>query len=64
MSSRSLRFRPLTWVALAVTAVSIVVSVIYFTAGHPKHGVAFLGLAAVGLLGAWFASAPERAEAG
>ena len=33
MSSRSLRFRPLTWVALAVTAVSIVVAVIYFTAG-------------------------------
>jgi uncharacterized membrane protein len=62
MNARSMRFRPLTWVALAVSVVSVVVAVAYFASGHTKHGLAFLGLAVLGIVGAWFTSAPERVE--
>jgi hypothetical protein len=54
------RVRPLVWVALAVLVVSVAVAIFYFVDGHPKHGLAFLGLAVLAGVGAWFASAPDK----
>jgi hypothetical protein len=59
-SPRSVQIKPLTVAALAVVVVSIVVAVVYFSMGHTKHGIAFLGLAVLAGIGAWFTSAPER----
>jgi hypothetical protein len=62
MSARNIRFRPLTWAALAVAVIPVVVAVIYFSIGHLKHGLAFLGLAAAAaVVGAWFTTAPDKA---
>jgi hypothetical protein len=47
-------------IALAVVVVSIGAAIFCFRDGHLKHGLAFLGLAMVAGIGAWFASAPER----
>ena len=63
MNARSIRIRPLTWAALAVAVVSVVVAVVYFSMGHTKHGLAFLALAAVGIVGAWFTTAPTKSTA-
>jgi hypothetical protein len=57
------RMRPLVWVALAVLVVSVGVAIFYFVDGHLKHGLAFLGLAVLAGVGAWFASAPEKKAA-
>jgi hypothetical protein len=54
------RMRPLVWVALGELVVSVGVAIFYFLDGHLKHGLAFLGLAVLAGIGAWFASAPER----
>jgi hypothetical protein len=59
-SPRSVQVRPVTIAALAVVVVSIVVAIVYFSMGHTKHGIAFLGLAVLAGIGVWFASAPER----
>ena len=56
----STRRRPLVWVCLAVIVIAVVVAIVYFVDGRPKHGLAFLGLAVVAGIGAWFASAPSR----
>jgi hypothetical protein len=61
MSPRSVRVHPLTWAALAAAVIAVVVAVVYFGMGHLKHGLAFLGLAAVALVGAWFTTAPGKA---
>jgi hypothetical protein len=42
--------------------VSIVISIVYFADGRLKHGLAFIGLAVVAGIGAWFASAPDKAS--
>jgi hypothetical protein len=55
------RVRPLTWVCLAVLVVSLVVAVVYFVDGRPKHGVAFLGLFVLAGIGLWFTTAPTKA---
>ena len=57
------RMRPLAWVAVAVLVVSVGVAMFYFLDGRPKHGLAFLGLAVLAGIGAWFASAPEKSPA-
>jgi hypothetical protein len=57
---RSIHIRPLTVAALAVVVASVVVAVAYFSMGHTKHGIAFLGLAVLAGIGTWFTSAPAR----
>jgi hypothetical protein len=54
------RFRPIAWICLAAVPISIVIAIAYFAAGHAKHGLAFLGLAVVAAVGAWFTTAPTR----
>jgi hypothetical protein len=49
-------------VALIVAAV--IVSGVYFASGRTKHGIAFLGLAVVGAIGAWFTTAPDKETGG
>jgi hypothetical protein len=56
------RIRPLAWVCLAVLVVSLVIAVVYFVDGRPKHGVAFIGLAVVAGIGVWFTTAPSKAS--
>jgi hypothetical protein len=50
------------WICLAVIVVAVVIAIVYFVDSRPKHGLAFLGLAVVAGIGAWFASAPSRAS--
>jgi hypothetical protein len=57
------RFRPLAWVCVAAIPISVVIAIVYFAAGHLKHGLAFLGLAVVAGVGAWFTTAPEKSSA-
>jgi hypothetical protein len=57
------RFRPIAWICLAAIPISIVIAVLYFSAGHLKHGLAFLGLAVAAGIGAWFATAPATDDA-
>jgi hypothetical protein len=45
--------------AVVAAVVSVVVAIVYFAMGHVKHGIAFIGLAGVALMCAWFTSAPE-----
>ena len=58
------RYKPIAWVCLAAIPVSIVIAIGWFAAGHAKHGIAFLGLAVVAGIGAWFTTAPSRESAG
>jgi hypothetical protein len=57
------RFRPLAWACLVAIAISVLIAIVNFAAGHLKHGLAFLGLAVVAGIGAWLASAPEKSPA-
>jgi hypothetical protein len=57
------RLRPIAWVCLAAIPISVVIAIVYFTAGHLKHGLAFLGLAVAAGIGAWFTTAPEKRPA-
>lgn len=57
------RFRAITWACLAGFVSCIVAAVLYFGAGHVKHGVAFVALAVVAALGVWFTSGPEKQRA-
>ena len=57
---RSIRIRPLTWLCAAVILAAVIVAGVHFAPGHTKHGIAFLGLAVVAAIGAWFTTAPDR----
>jgi hypothetical protein len=60
VSTRAVRIRPLTYVCAAVIVVAVIVAGVYFAAGHTKHGIAFVGLAVVAGIGAWFTTAPDK----
>ena len=57
------RFQLTGWTLalLAATAVLVVIAIGWLATGHVKHMLAFLGLAVVALIGAWFTSNPSRA---
>jgi len=55
------RLNGLTIVLLAAAAVLVVIAIGWLATGHVKHMLAFLGVAAVCLVGAWFTSSPSRA---
>jgi hypothetical protein len=57
------RLRPLAWVCFTAIPISVVIAIIYFAAGHLKHGLAFLGLAVAAGVGAWFTTAPANENA-
>ena len=62
MPETRFRLNGLTMVLLAVAAVVVVIAIGWFATGHVNHGFAFLGAAAVCLVGAWFTSNPRGAE--
>jgi hypothetical protein len=59
MPETRFRLNGLTTVLLALAAVVVLIAIGWFATGHVKHGLAFLGVAAVCLIGAWFTSSPR-----
>lgn len=57
------RIKPLTILAVAAAAVLVVVAVVWLAIGHPKHALAFFGLAVLALIGAWFSTGDARQKA-
>jgi hypothetical protein len=51
--------RPIWWISLVVFLASVTIGVIYLTNDRPKHGAAFIGLAAVAAVAVWVTSGPR-----
>jgi len=58
MPETRFRLNGLTMVLLAAAAVLVVIAIGWLAAGHVKHMLAFLGVAVIALVGAWFTSNP------
>ncbi len=63
MPDTRFRLTGLTMVLLAAAAVLVVIAIGWLATGHVKHMLAFLGVAAVCLVGAWFTSNPRGDQA-
>jgi hypothetical protein len=61
MPQTRFRLTGLTIVLLAAAAVLVVIAIGWLATGHVKHMLAFLAVAAVCLVGAWFTSNPRGA---
>jgi hypothetical protein len=59
MPATRFRLNGLAMVLLAAAAVLVVIAIGWFATGHVKHGLAFLGVAVLCLVGAWFTSNPS-----
>jgi hypothetical protein len=59
MPDTKFRLNGLTMVLLAAAAVLVVIAIGWLATGHVKHMLAFLGVAVVALVGAWFTSNPR-----
>jgi hypothetical protein len=59
MPDTKFRLTGLTIALLAVAAVLVIVAIGWLAAGHVKHMLAFLGVAVLALVGAWFTSNPR-----
>jgi hypothetical protein len=64
VSFRAVRIRPLTWLCFTLIVAAVIVAGVYFAAGDTKHGIAFLALAVVAVIGAWFTGAPDKESVG
>ena len=59
MPETRFRLNGLTIVLLALAAVVVVIAIGWLATGHVKHMLAFLGVAVICLVGAWFTSNPR-----
>jgi hypothetical protein len=58
MPETRFRLTGLTMVLLVAAGISVVVAIGWLATGHVKHMLAFLGVAVIALVGAWFTSNP------
>ena len=62
MPETRFRLTGLTVVLLVAAAVLVIVAIGWLATGHVKHMLAFLGVAVVCVIGAWFTSNPRASE--
>jgi predicted Co/Zn/Cd cation transporter (cation efflux family) len=60
MPDTKFRLTGWTMALLAAAAVLIVIAIGWLATGHVKHMLAFLGVAVIALIGAWFTSNPSQ----